>query len=90
MPGSPALWRQDARPAGFSWIDANDTAGNVLSFVRLAGDLSGAAGTGPAASGTSGSAPGGNDVLACVVNFSGTPHHGYRVGPAAGRAGGVS
>ncbi|HEX3490059.1 MAG TPA: 1,4-alpha-glucan branching protein GlgB [Streptosporangiaceae bacterium] len=34
----PALWRQDARPEGFSWIDANDTAGNVLSFVRLAGD----------------------------------------------------
>ena len=34
----PALWRQDARPEGFSWIDANDTVGNVLSFVRLAGD----------------------------------------------------
>ncbi|MGH3404882.1 MAG: 1,4-alpha-glucan branching protein GlgB, partial [Streptosporangiaceae bacterium] len=74
--GQPALWRQDARPEGFSWIDANDTAGNVLSFVRLAGDLSGPADTGPAASGTGGSAPGGDDVLACVVNFSGAPHHG--------------
>jgi 1,4-alpha-glucan branching enzyme len=82
----PALWRQDARPEGFSWIDANDTAGNVLSFVRLAGDLSGPADTGPAASGTGGSAPGGDDILACVVNFSGAPHHGYRVGlPRAGR-----
>ena len=30
----PALWRRDADPGGFSWIDANDSAGNVLSFVR--------------------------------------------------------
>ncbi len=64
----PALWRQDARPEGFSWIDANDTAGNVLSFVRLAEDMSG------------------SDLVACVVNFSGSPHRGYRVGlPRAGR-----
>ena len=69
----PALWRQDARPEGFSWIDANDTAGNVLSFVRLAGE--GLAGDGLA----------GDDILACVINFSGVPHRGYRVGlPRAG------
>ena len=33
---APALWAQDSPPAGFSWIDANDAAGNVLSFLRLA------------------------------------------------------
>jgi 1,4-alpha-glucan branching enzyme len=33
--GTPALWAQDNSPAGFSWIDANDAAGNVLSFLRL-------------------------------------------------------
>jgi 1,4-alpha-glucan branching enzyme len=77
----PALWRQDARPEGFSWIDANDTAGNVLSFVRLAGDLSGPVDAGPGRAG-----PDHNDLLACVINFSGTPHRGYRVGlPRAGR-----
>ncbi len=30
----PALWAADTDPAGFSWIDANDSAGNVFSFVR--------------------------------------------------------
>ena len=33
----PALWRHDFSPDGFSWIDASDTGGNVLSFLRLAG-----------------------------------------------------
>ncbi len=33
-----ALWELDADPAGFSWIDANDTANNVFSFVRAAND----------------------------------------------------
>jgi 1,4-alpha-glucan branching enzyme len=61
----PALWTLDSSPEGFSWIDANDAAGNTLSFLRLSGD---------------------GDVLACVVNFSGQPHHRYRLGlPAAGR-----
>ena len=32
----PALWRQDFEPAGFSWIDANDAFGNVISFLRFA------------------------------------------------------
>jgi 1,4-alpha-glucan branching enzyme len=63
----PALWSQDLSPAGFRWIDANDAAGNVFSFLRFPADGSG-------------------DVLACVVNFSGAPHHGYRLGlPSTGR-----
>ncbi len=63
----PALWSQDLSPEGFRWIDANDAAGNVFSFLRYPAD-------------------GSDDVLACVVNFSGTPHHGYRLGlPSTGR-----
>jgi 1,4-alpha-glucan branching enzyme len=31
----PALWRDDFEPAGFSWIDANDAFGNVISFLRF-------------------------------------------------------
>jgi 1,4-alpha-glucan branching enzyme len=34
----PALWALDFSPEGFRWIDANDASGNVLSFLRLAGD----------------------------------------------------
>jgi 1,4-alpha-glucan branching enzyme len=34
----PALWELDHSPEGFSWIDANDAAGNVLSFLRFADD----------------------------------------------------
>jgi len=62
---TPALWELDTTPAGFAWIDANDAAGNVFSFLRF---------------GTNGSA------LACVANFAGVPHLGYRIGlPHAGR-----
>jgi 1,4-alpha-glucan branching enzyme len=72
---TPALWRQDSNPAGFSWIDANDAAGNVLSFLRFAGDDA----DGPA--GRSG-----GQVVACIANFSGQPHYPYRVGlPESGR-----
>jgi 1,4-alpha-glucan branching enzyme len=68
---SPALWRLDNSPDGFSWIDANDAAGNTLSFLRLSGP---------------GAGPGMGDVLAVVANFSGEPHLQYRVGlPFAGR-----
>jgi 1,4-alpha-glucan branching enzyme len=35
---TPALWEQDTTPAGFSWIDANDAAGNVFSFLRFGTD----------------------------------------------------
>jgi 1,4-alpha-glucan branching enzyme len=34
----PALYTQDSDPAGFSWIDANDAAGNVLCFLRSGSD----------------------------------------------------
>ena len=61
----PALWERDNDPGGFGWIDANDAASNVYSFLRW---------------GTDGS------VVACIVNFAGHPHEGYRVGlPFAGR-----
>ncbi len=30
----PPLYTQDFTPAGFSWIDANDSAGNVYAFIR--------------------------------------------------------
>ncbi len=33
-----ALFSGDVRPEGFRWIDANDSAGNVLSFLRLGAD----------------------------------------------------
>jgi 1,4-alpha-glucan branching enzyme len=33
-----ALWSQDTDPAGFRWIDANDAAGNVFSFLRYGAD----------------------------------------------------
>ncbi|GAA0266905.1 1,4-alpha-glucan branching protein GlgB [Cryptosporangium japonicum] len=35
---TPALYTQDVDPAGFSWIDANDAAGNVFSFLRYGAD----------------------------------------------------
>ena len=61
----PALWREDFSPAGFSWIDANDAFGNVISFLRFAPE---------------------SPTVACVVNFSGEPHHDYRIGlPSVGR-----
>jgi 1,4-alpha-glucan branching enzyme len=37
----PALWTRDATPEGFSWIDANDSSGNVLSFLRHGVDADG-------------------------------------------------
>jgi 1,4-alpha-glucan branching enzyme len=68
---TPALWSRDNDPAGFGWIDANDAENNVLSFLRW-GDESGA--------------DGGATLLACVTNFAGTPHYGYRLGlPRTGR-----
>ncbi|MGL4745829.1 MAG: 1,4-alpha-glucan branching protein GlgB [Dermatophilaceae bacterium] len=32
----PAMWALDAEPAGFRWLDADDTTGNLLSFLRFA------------------------------------------------------
>ena len=36
----PALYTRDTSPEGFEWIDANDAAGNVLSFLRRGEDSS--------------------------------------------------
>jgi 1,4-alpha-glucan branching enzyme len=33
-----ALWSRDHEPEGFHWIDANDAAGNVYSFLRFGDD----------------------------------------------------
>ncbi len=30
----PALWEADGEPAGFQWIDANNAAQNIASFIR--------------------------------------------------------
>ena len=38
LPDQPALWSQDTKPEGYSWIDANDSANNVLSFLRFGSD----------------------------------------------------
>jgi len=31
----PALWEVDFEPAGFQWLEPNDSAANVLAFARL-------------------------------------------------------
>ena len=36
--GRPALWTLDTSPGGYSWIDADDTVNNVLSFLRYGTD----------------------------------------------------
>uniref|UniRef100_UPI003D92D512 1,4-alpha-glucan branching protein GlgB n=1 Tax=Gordonia sp. B7-2 TaxID=3420932 RepID=UPI003D92D512 len=35
---SPAMYSQDTDPLGYEWIDANDTANNVISFLRYGSD----------------------------------------------------
>ncbi|WP_308011148.1 1,4-alpha-glucan branching enzyme [Streptomyces sp. AC495_CC817] len=35
---TPALWEQDTRPAGFSWITGDSADDNVLAFLRFAED----------------------------------------------------
>jgi len=66
----PALWSLDLSPDGFRWIDANDAAGNVFSWLRYGKPSPGEP----------------QDVLACIVNFSPVPRHRYRIGlPSAGQ-----
>ena len=31
---TPALWQRDDDPGGFQWVDANDAASNVFSWIR--------------------------------------------------------
>lgn len=35
---TPALYSRDTDPTGYEWIDANDTANNVISFLRYGSD----------------------------------------------------
>lgn len=35
---SAALWSQDTSPEGFTWLDADDAAGNTVAFVRWGTD----------------------------------------------------
>ena len=84
-----ALWALDNSPEGFGWIDANDALGNVLSFLRFAPEPGGPTGPDGRAEPGGLAEPGGGagrGVLACIANFSGNPHVGYRVGlPRPGR-----
>ena len=96
--GTPALWQQDSSPEGFAWIDANDVGGNTLSFLRFAhtdagqrpddGQAHGGAqapGARPTSEPAGEAARPGATVIACIANFSATPHSNYRVGlPFAG------
>jgi 1,4-alpha-glucan branching enzyme len=79
---TPALWKLDSSPDGFSWIDANDAQGNTLSFLRMS-DPQEPAADGEADGGAGQDQPG---VIACIANFSALPHLEYKVGlPRAGR-----
>jgi 1,4-alpha-glucan branching enzyme len=72
---SPALWSLDSVPEGFAWLDANDAARNILSFLRLGEPMPGRDISGPVL-----------PTLACVANFSSTPQESYRIGlPRPGR-----
>jgi len=64
----PALHELDDDPAGFRWIDANDSSQSVASFIRYAKDAGGEQ-----------ESPEGEHVV-FVGNFTPVPRHGYRVG----------
>ena len=64
----PALWALDDRPEGFRWLDADDAAGNTVSFVRWAdGGLGHDTGEG-------------GDVVVVAVTFGGVDRERLRVG----------
>jgi len=65
----PALHVQDAAPAGFAWIDCNDTDGSTLSWLRAGAGDPGAAG-GPRADG----------AVLVIANFTPVPRQHYRLG----------
>src|SRR6202047_4108063 len=63
---TPALWKLDASPDGFRWIDSNDAQGNTLSFLRWSDPHT------PATEGSVDGAVGRDEpgVIACIANFS--------------------
>jgi 1,4-alpha-glucan branching enzyme len=75
-----ALWSLDVDPAGFQWIDANDASGNVLSFLRYGRPAARVSEERARDEATTADDAAPGSALACVVNFAGTPHHGYRIG----------
>nr|WP_308301522.1 1,4-alpha-glucan branching protein GlgB [Frankia sp. AiPa1] len=85
--GFPELYRRDVDPTGFSWIDANDTGNNVISFLRWSGPVDpGSSGAGSSGAGSVGAGSSGSGTLACITNFAGVAHHHHRIGlPFPGR-----
>ncbi|HET8600847.1 MAG TPA: 1,4-alpha-glucan branching protein GlgB [Segeticoccus sp.] len=66
----PQLWELDSDPAGFQWIDANDSGGNTFSYLRFGSEHGSRR----------------RPALASVVNFSAIPHGDFRLGlPYPGR-----
>ena len=64
----PAMYELDDVPAGFRWIDANDSSQSVASFIRYGKDAEGEQ-----------ESPSGVHVV-FVGNFTPLPRHVYRVG----------
>jgi 1,4-alpha-glucan branching enzyme len=63
-----ALWEVDGEPEGFEWIDANNAAENVVSFIRRSHHSSS-----PASSNT------GRELI-CVCNFAPVLHENHQLG----------
>jgi 1,4-alpha-glucan branching enzyme len=58
------MWEYDTDPAGFIWLNADDSSHNTFSYLRFG----------------SGNRSGDAPVMAIVVNFSGSTHEAYRIG----------
>ena len=61
-----SLWEVDGEPAGFEWIDANNAAENIVSFIRRARSTDRPSST--------------NRELICVGNFSPVLRENHRLG----------
>jgi 1,4-alpha-glucan branching enzyme len=66
--GEPSLFELDRDPAGFEWIDCNDSQRSVISFIRRARKHDEIR----------------DDILVFVCNFTPVPRHNYRVGVPTG------
>ena len=72
-----SLWEVDGEPEGFQWIDANNAAENIVSFIRR----SPSADRSPA----TGRSPSTGRELICVGNFAPVLRENHRLGlPRAG------